>query len=196
MADHLAVTVRGHPGLLRSLVERIVDRCDLSTVDLTDDELVHVSVLIDPDGWSAEEEPGDRFVVVRSCLDDEQVLDDLARGADAVLGPDAATVELGAAVHAVASGTCWLSPDLTRVVIEALRTREQPDPVELTARERDILVCAAEGKSISQTARALGIAPKTVENLQSRMFRKLDVRNRAQAVAHAHAAGWLDAVNP
>ena len=50
---------------------------------------------------------------------------------------------------------------------------------------------AAAGRSVKQTARHLGIAPKTVENLQSRMFRKLDVRNRAQAVAWAHAAGLL-----
>jgi hypothetical protein len=48
---------------------------------------------------------------------------------------------------------------------------------------------------VKQTARALGISAKTVENLQSRLFRKLDVRNRAQAVSRAHALGML-AVEP
>ena len=45
---------------------------------------------------------------------------------------------------------------------------------------------------MNQTARGLGITIKTVENLQSRLFRKLEARNRAQAVAIAHARGLLD----
>jgi DNA-binding CsgD family transcriptional regulator len=45
--------------------------------------------------------------------------------------------------------------------------------------------------SIPQTARALGIAPKTVENVQTRLFRKLGVRNRPGALAVADAFGLL-----
>jgi DNA-binding CsgD family transcriptional regulator len=47
---------------------------------------------------------------------------------------------------------------------------------------------------VKQTARTLGIAMKTVENLQSRMFRKLGARNRAHAVTIAHRLGLLDVV--
>jgi DNA-binding CsgD family transcriptional regulator len=65
------------------------------------------------------------------------------------------------------------------------------DPPELTARESDILRFGARGYSIRQTARLLGIAPKTVENIQTRLFRKLGVRNRAGAVAVANAFGLL-----
>jgi ATP/maltotriose-dependent transcriptional regulator MalT len=49
----------------------------------------------------------------------------------------------------------------------------------------------AQGHSIRQTARALGIAPKTVENVQTRLFRKLGVRNRSGALAVADAFGLL-----
>ena len=63
------------------------------------------------------------------------------------------------------------------------------DLPELTARESDILRLGARGCSIRQTARLLGIAPKTVENIQTRLFRKLGVRNRAGAVAVANALG-------
>jgi DNA-binding NarL/FixJ family response regulator len=62
---------------------------------------------------------------------------------------------------------------------------------ELTSRESDILGSLARGHSIRQTARALGIAPKTVENVQTRLFRKLGVRNRAGALAVADAFGLL-----
>jgi len=50
-----------------------------------------------------------------------------------------------------------------------------------------------QGRSIRQTARALGIAPKAVENVQTRLFRKLGVRNRSGALAMADAFGLLPA---
>jgi DNA-binding CsgD family transcriptional regulator len=62
---------------------------------------------------------------------------------------------------------------------------------ELTARESDILRSVARGYSIRQTARALGISPKTVEGIQTRLFRKLGVRNRAEALAAVDALGLL-----
>jgi two-component system, NarL family, nitrate/nitrite response regulator NarL len=70
------------------------------------------------------------------------------------------------------------------------------DLPELTARECDILRSGAEGHSIRQTARLLGIAPKTVENIQTHLFRKLGVRNRAGAVAVASALGLLPSTTP
>lgn len=61
----------------------------------------------------------------------------------------------------------------------------------LTRREVDIIASIDRGLAVKQTARELGVTAKTVENLQSRLFRKLQVRNRAQAVARAHALGLL-----
>jgi DNA-binding NarL/FixJ family response regulator len=66
---------------------------------------------------------------------------------------------------------------------------------ELTARETDILRAAAQGHSIRRTAQVLGIAPKTVENIQTRLYRKLGVRNRPGAVAVADAFGLLPAAD-
>jgi DNA-binding CsgD family transcriptional regulator len=57
----------------------------------------------------------------------------------------------------------------------------------LTARESDIAASLAQGHSIRQTARALGISPKTAENTQTRLFRKLGVRNRAEALGALEA---------
>lgn len=65
---------------------------------------------------------------------------------------------------------------------------------ELTARECDILRSIANGDTVRQTARGIGIAEKTVENTQARMFRKLGVRNRAGALAAAYALGLVDLV--
>jgi DNA-binding CsgD family transcriptional regulator len=70
---------------------------------------------------------------------------------------------------------------------------EQRAALSLTPREREILASIDRGDSVKQTARSLGIAVKTVESLQGRLFRKLGVRNRAQAVAAAHTRGLLAA---
>jgi len=76
------------------------------------------------------------------------------------------------------------------------RTTDSGELPELTARESDILQSAARGFSIRQTARALGISPKTVENIQTRLFRKLGVRNRAAALAVADTLGLLPDLPP
>lgn len=76
------------------------------------------------------------------------------------------------------------------------RTTDGGELPELTARESDILQSAARGCSIRQTARALGISPKTVETIQTRLFRKLGVRNRAAALAVADAFGLLPDLPP
>ena len=64
----------------------------------------------------------------------------------------------------------------------------------LTSREADILRSIAAGHSVRETARWLGIAVKTVENTQARLFRKLDARNRAGALASAHALGLVESL--
>jgi DNA-binding CsgD family transcriptional regulator len=62
---------------------------------------------------------------------------------------------------------------------------------ELSAREHDILGSIALGHTIQQTARLLGIAVKTVENTQARLFRKLGARNRSETLTIAYRLGLV-----
>lgn len=76
----------------------------------------------------------------------------------------------------------------TQAVAEALRrglVRRPPAPgaARLTPRESEIINLAAAGNSVKQTARALNISVKTVESIQSHLFRKLGVSGRTGAVA-------------
>jgi DNA-binding NarL/FixJ family response regulator len=64
--------------------------------------------------------------------------------------------------------------------------------VTVTARECDILRSISRGHTVRQTAQSLGIAPKTVENTQARLFGKLGVRNRAGALVAAYTLGLLE----
>ena len=66
----------------------------------------------------------------------------------------------------------------------------------LTARERDILDAIANGQTIRQAARSLGIATKTVENIQTILFRKLGARNRRDALTIADGWGLIEQAMP
>ena len=155
-----------------------------------------VVVLVDPTAtdWNVSHDLGGRVVVLSTgVLDADAVLAAVLRGADAVVEADGPSERLSHAVATVAAGGTDLSPALVRRVADALRAQSQGDgpTISLTPRERDILASIDAGETVKQTARSLGIAPKTVENLQGRLFRKLGARNRAQAVARAHALGLL-----
>ncbi|MGH3683153.1 MAG: LuxR C-terminal-related transcriptional regulator, partial [Natronosporangium sp.] len=67
---------------------------------------------------------------------------------------------------------------------------------QLTVRESQILRSIAAGDTVRQTARSLGITPKTVENTQARLFRKLGCRNRVATLARALDLGLLDLSHP
>lgn len=62
----------------------------------------------------------------------------------------------------------------------------------LTPREKEILASISNGHATKQTARMLGISVRTVENLQSNLFKKLRVHSRAAALVAAHSLGLLD----
>ncbi|HKT03180.1 MAG TPA: LuxR C-terminal-related transcriptional regulator, partial [Rugosimonospora sp.] len=83
--------------------------------------------------------------------------------------------------------------DLTGWLSTAVADRSAGVPA-LTIRERDILRSIGEGHTVLQTARTLGIAKKTVESTQARLFRKLGVRNRAEALATGYRLGLVDEV--
>jgi two-component system response regulator DesR len=61
----------------------------------------------------------------------------------------------------------------------------------LSAREREVLAAAADGASVAEIARRLGLSEGTVRNYLSLAIQKLGVANRAQAVQKARALGWV-----
>jgi RNA polymerase sigma factor (sigma-70 family) len=62
----------------------------------------------------------------------------------------------------------------------------------LTPREREILVMVSHGFTMQQVGKRLGISPRTVETHVAKLYRKLGVRTRVQAVSHAAALGLIE----
>ena len=151
-------------------------------------------MLVDPtdDDWPA----GPPVVLVRSVSPSRsEVLTALVRGAVAVLTANRIVTDLVPACTLASHGYVTVSADAARAALDALRSSTAaPGLPELTSRELDILRLIAGGHTVRQTARALGIAAKTVENTQSRLYRKLGARNRSGALVAAHALGLLELV--
>jgi DNA-binding NarL/FixJ family response regulator len=178
--------------LARDLVEFLLQEAGVPTEP--DGERPDVIVLADPAAadWTDAASTGAPVTVVcPGTVAPEQAVAMVARGADAVLDAETAPTHLLAAVTTTAAGHAYLAPAHAGALARALRSRrDRPSlGLALTPREHQIIASIQRGESVKQTAIALGIAQKTVENLQGRLFSKLGVRNRAQAVARAHALG-------
>jgi two-component system, NarL family, nitrate/nitrite response regulator NarL len=164
-----------------------------------------VAALVDPDeaDWAIAEELSAPAILVHSKpRDSSELADALANGATSLMLAETIGDRFLSLLRMAGQGYLVLDSMRMRPLIAAVcahwdrRALGAGDRPELTARESDILRLGAQGYSIRQTARLLGIAPKTVENIQTRMFSKLGVRNRAGAVAVANAFGLLPATPP
>jgi len=154
-----------------------------------------VAVLVDPTTSQWDEVGGFEggVLAVLSRPTDDDVVAAVQRGADAVVDADDLADHLPQAVQVVRRGGVALSPLQAAAVAAALRSADlDAGKPRLSKREDEILQLISQGRSVKQTAMALGIAPKTVENLQGRLFRKLEARNRAHAVARAYELGLID----
>ncbi len=156
-----------------------------------------VAVLTDPEPeqWDAVAEIEVPILLVGSTpLSRAEAMAALSRGVVGLIDADRLEQNLLPALTLTATGHLTVSSALADGVVAGVRARsgdtDQTLP-ELTSRERDILRSIASGDTVRQTARTLGIAPKTVENIQARLFRKLGVHNRSGAVASAHSLGLL-----
>jgi DNA-binding NarL/FixJ family response regulator len=137
-------------------------------------------------------------LVVTAFGDEGRVLRALEAGAKGYLLKDATMEELARAVRLVHEGGSPLSPKIARHLLMRFaaapaRQARSAAPVEtLTPREAEILQLIADGKSVAEAAVALHLSPHTVTTHVKRIYGKLAVNNRVQAVNRARATGQLD----
>lgn len=154
-----------------------------------------VVVLVDPEpeDWPMTIALGAPTVLIRNrdVPDELAIADALARQASGVVAKADIATGLAPTLNAVAQGLMVMSWGYAGALLKWTPAPARAMP-KLTAREYDILGSIARGHTIRQTARTLGIAAKTVENTQARLFRKLGVRNRMEALTVADALGLID----
>jgi DNA-binding NarL/FixJ family response regulator len=141
-------------------------------------------------------------VLVLTVHDDDQyVFALLEAGAAGYLLKDVEGQELVRAIEAVHTGESVLHPAIAHKVLTRLaHGAPQPDLSAaselLTSREHDVLGLAAQGLANKEIAAALGVSIRTVETHLSRVFHKLEVGSRTEAVLHSLRHGWFHLEDP
>jgi DNA-binding NarL/FixJ family response regulator len=144
-----------------------------------------------------------RVIVLTTYADDASIFPALRAGASGYLTKDASAEEIEAAIRAVHGGQTWLDPVVQARLVSALGAGDRgsgADPNEpagppsglppnLTARETEVLGLIGEGLSNHEIGERLVLGQATVKTHVNRIFAKIGVRNRAQAVRYAIANG-------
>ncbi len=137
-------------------------------------------------------------ILVLSMQEGRSSLEEVLRaGAAGYIVKSSASTDLIHAIDAVRTGAAYLSPAITRQVVDALLAPRQPSaPVGvslLTDRERQVLTLIADGLSSKEIAQDLGVSLKTVDSHRSNLMEKLDIHKVSGLVRFAIRSGLVEA---
>ncbi len=132
--------------------------------------------------------PQVKVLILSMHADESYVLTALKRGAHGYIIKDADPEELALAIKAVRRGDVYLSPSISRQVVEEFRRRtaEELNPVDqLSPRQREILQLIAEGHTTKDIARILNLSVKTVDSHRTQLMNRLNIHDLAGLVRFA-----------
>jgi DNA-binding NarL/FixJ family response regulator len=139
-----------------------------------------------------------RILILTTFDLDEYVYDALRAGASGFLLKDVHPPQLAEAIRVVAGGEALLAPSVTRRLLDRFaetspdeETKPPPALESLTERELEVLKLLAGGLSNAELAEQLFLSETTVKSHISSVLRKLDLRDRVQAVVLAYEAGLV-----
>jgi DNA-binding NarL/FixJ family response regulator len=142
------------------------------------------------------EHPGVKALILSMHANEEYVLRALRAGACGYMLKDSAIAELKLAIDAVLAGKTYLSPSLSRSVIDSYLNRTAAPARKnsldlLTPRQREILQLIAEGNSTKEIAANLNLSAKTVETHRAQLMERLDIYDVASLVRLALREGLI-----
>ena len=137
-----------------------------------------------------------RVIILSAHANEEYVIRALREGASGYMLKDSATTELELAINSVIQDKIYLSPSISRTVIDDYlqRVSGTVSPLEqLTSRQREILQLIAEGKNTKEIAAALDISIKTVESHRLQLMDRLNIHDVPGLVRYAIRSGLVSA---
>jgi two-component system, NarL family, response regulator DevR len=210
-----AVVAAAHP-TVRGVIELACREAGVTLVDKVDtaaaateacrssrpDLLVLDLELPDTDGFrmltDLEDARPKYVLVLADRADGDLVLRALRLGVRAYVTKAEGLRDLATTIGRVLAGERVMNPALEKDAMGALgrlarRAREGADVAAgLTPRERQVLELLGVGLTIGQIASRLGISPRTIETHVAKLYRKLGVRTRVQAISRAATLGLVD----
>jgi DNA-binding NarL/FixJ family response regulator len=185
------VEVVAETGNGREALELIeTKRPDVAVLDITMPELNGLEVA----ARAAKEVPHTKVLLLSMHAGEAYVAQALRVGVAGYLLKDAADDELALALKAVVRGDVYLSPQISRQLVERLARAAdaEPDPLAgLTSRQREILQLVAEGSSSKQVAAKLGISIKTVEAHRAQIMERIGAQDVTGLVRFAIRVGLI-----
>lgn len=175
---------------------------DVLLVDLGLPDMKGVAVI----EHAARHHPACDVLVVTMFADDDHVVASIEAGASGYLLKDASAERIAASIHELRAGGAPISPGIARRVLERFRSRSAvpapvaapqtaaPPPAEtspLTPRESELLRMIAKGFTFETIGTLLDISPHTVVAHVKKIYRKLAVHSRGEAVYEAGQLGLL-----
>jgi two-component system, NarL family, nitrate/nitrite response regulator NarL len=172
----------------RDAIEQILARRpDVALLDMRMRDLDGIAVLQE----LARAGSRTRVVFLSAYEEGEVVHGALTAGAAGYLSKETDRTEICDAVVAALDGEIVVSPSLPGVLVEYLHRRSGTRRPKLGEREREVMRLTADGLSAPEIAEALGIGATTVKTHLQRVYRKLEVTDRAAMVAKALRLGLL-----
>ena len=132
-------------------------------------------------------------VLLTMHAEDHMMAAALRAGIRAYVLKSQAADELVTAIRAVVRHQIYLSPGISKFVVDAYVNGESAPVDPLAPRERQVLQLVAEGKTSKEIAMVLGLSPKTAESYRSRVMEKLDIHETAGLVRYAIRQGIVQA---
>ena len=135
--------------------------------------------------------PKTKVILLTKHDEDQYVTEALRAGVRGYVLKSQVVDDLVHAIEEVCKGSIYLSPSISRVVVDAYLSVTNAPADPLSARERQILQLVGEGKSTKEVAAQLGVSVKTAESHRSRLMRKLNIQGTAGLVRYAIRRGMI-----
>jgi DNA-binding NarL/FixJ family response regulator len=137
--------------------------------------------------------PKTKVILLTQHEEDQYVTEALRAGVKGYVLKGQAADDLVHAIQEVCRGSVYLSPHISRAVVDAYLSKTYISNDPLSGRERQVLQLVGEGKSTKDIAVHLGISVKTAESHRARLMKKLDIHETASLVRYAIRRGLIQA---
>jgi DNA-binding NarL/FixJ family response regulator len=140
----------------------------------------------------AKVSPRTRVIFLTMHAGDQFVLEGLRSGVHGYVVKTKDLAELLLAIRTVYQGEVYLSPGISRTVLDGYLAGRAVSNDPLSAREREVLQLVAEGKTTKEVASLLGISTSTAESHRTNIMEKLDIHDTAGLVRYAIRHGVIE----
>ena len=139
------------------------------------------------------EAPKVKVLILTMHTNKDYIFRIIQAGAHGYVSKEAPPEDLLAAIESVYAGETFFSEEIARAALtQFVSSGGKKEPfAQLTRREREVLVCIAEGKSNKEIATRLGIGVRTIETHRERIMRRLDIHSVAGLTKYAIANGLI-----